>query len=74
MDEELIPVDKVLEDMYNPDGGIVAIMARTYYYDFYATPEEQKEMDREDKLNSAITFVFLFGYTVLLCIAAISMY
>ena len=66
MDDDKIPVDKVLEDMYDPNGGPVSWAARDYYYATYATEEEKREMDREDRrmdigaLMFYITFILLF--------------
>ena len=52
-EEELIPVEKVLDDMYD-DLGIVSWAARDYYYNHYASDEERKDMDSEDKINEVI--------------------
>lgn len=30
--EEKVPISRVLDDMYNPDGGMVSLAARDYYY------------------------------------------
>ena len=43
--EELVPIERVLDDMYNPDGGMVADAARSYYYEHYATEAERMMMD-----------------------------
>lgn len=49
MPEEKIPLEQVLDDMYNPNGGMPAQAARDYYYNNYATDEEKEEMDRSDR-------------------------
>lgn len=61
-DSEPIPVQKVLEDMYNPDGGLVALAARDYYYQNYANEEERKNMDREDKIQTAVAIIFMIVF------------
>lgn len=71
MDDEKIPVDKVLKDMYNPNGGPVSWAARDYYYREYATEEEKHAMDREDRqvaIGSAVFYVLsilLIVFTVI---------
>lgn len=49
MPEEKIPLEQVLDDMYNPNGGMPAQAARDYYYNNYATDEEKQKMDAEDR-------------------------
>lgn len=61
-DSEPVPVQKVLEDMYNPDGGLVALAARDYYYQNYANEEERKNMDREDKIQTAVAIIFMIVF------------
>ena len=61
-DSEPVPVQKVLEDMYNPDGGLVALAARDYYYQNYANEEERKNMDREDKVQTAVAIIFMIVF------------
>lgn len=61
-DSDPVPVHKVLEDMYNPDGGLVALAARDYYYRNYANEEERKSMDREDKIQTAIAIIFMIVF------------
>lgn len=58
MDEEKVPVTKVLDDMYNPNGGLVSQAAREYYYKNYATDEEREAMDREDRMEYIIAIIF----------------
>lgn len=57
---ELVPIYKVLDDMYDPNGGPVAWAARDYYYHHYATDEERKEMDREDRIATISGWAFRF--------------
>lgn len=63
--EDLVPLEKVLEDMNNPDGGIPASGARAYYYMYYASDKERVQMDFEDKITSmigkVIAMLFLSG-------------
>lgn len=61
-DSEPVPVQKVLEDMYNPDGGLVALAARDYYYQNYANEEERKSMGREDKVQTAVAIIFMIVF------------
>lgn len=57
--EELIPIERVLDDMYS-EKSIVALSARDYYYVHYATNNEKRSMDREDKVVTIIGW-FLFS-------------
>ena len=57
-EKEKIPVTKVLDDMYDPNGGLVSWAARDYYYENYATDYERKIMDREDKFETTIAIIF----------------
>lgn len=58
MENEKIPVTRVLDDMYDPNGGPVSWAARDYYYENYATDYERKVMDREDKIETFIAIIF----------------
>jgi len=64
-----VPIQQVLDDMYS-DKGPVTWAARDYYYTTYATPEEQKEMDHEDKIQLVIAWIFwiVFWVSIILCI------
>lgn len=66
-DSELVLLQQVLDDMYNPDGGLVSMAARDYYYQHYATTTERKKMDREDKnkMVFAVIFLALVGFAVI---------
>lgn len=54
--EELIPIEQVLDDMYSDSA--VSLSARDYYYMYYATEAEKIEMDREDKICFVVSFIF----------------
>lgn len=69
---ELIPIQQVLCDMSNPDGGIAACAARDYYYQHYATDKERKTMDRHDKLQIAFANIFIIAFWGLVGYAFIS--
>lgn len=69
---ELVPVQKVLDDMYNPDGGLASLAARDYYYQNYASEEERKRMDREDKVRTAVAITFMIAYCLGLGFAVVS--
>lgn len=59
--DDLIPLEQVLDDMYQ-DKGIVSMAARDYYRLHYATEEEKRAMDRQDKLTTigaALIWLFL---------------
>lgn len=57
-DEWKVPLDRVLDDMYDPNGGPVSWAAREYYYKNYATDEEREAMDREDRTEYIIAIIF----------------
>lgn len=69
-DSELVPLQQVFDDMYNPDGGLLSMAARDYYYHHYATADERKKMDREDKIKMvfAVIFLALVGFAVVAAI------
>lgn len=62
--EELVPIERVLDDMYNPDGGMVADAARSYYYEHYATEAERMMMDHEDKVSQTVACVIMGLYAI----------
>lgn len=68
-EDDLVPVDRVLDDMYN-DYSPVQTAARDYYYQHYATPEERKRMDRENKISSIVAGI-IWGAAVLGAVYAI---
>ncbi len=71
-DSELVPLQQVLDDMYDPNGGYASMAARDYYYQFYATADEKKKMDQDGKLQTAlfIAFTVLFWVLVGFCIVS----
>lgn len=71
--EEKIPVDKVLDDMYNPNGGMVSHAARDYYYQNYATDEEKAEMDREDEIANVTLKVIVGAFIAALAYVSIKL-
>lgn len=64
MTEEKVPLSRVLDDMYNPNGGMVSNAARDYYYVNYATEKEREEMDREDAMLAAIGWILVGVFSV----------
>lgn len=71
--EEKVPKDRVLDDMYNPNGGMPSIAARDYYYENYATDEEKAEMDAEDKKHEKILFAIVMVFCAIVLYVAISL-
>lgn len=71
-EQDKIPVEQVLDDMYNPYGGMVSSAARDYYYINYASDAEQKEMDREDVAVSAIGWITVGVLLVFLVVEAVA--
>jgi hypothetical protein len=64
-----IPLEQVLNDMYNPKGGLVSEAARTYYYIHYATPEEQNRMDKEEKIQTLFALIVVIGLILFVIMA-----
>lgn len=62
MDDGKVPLDQVLKDMYDPYSAVSGA-ARDYYYREYATEEERKEMDREDRINTIVAG-FILGFII----------
>lgn len=74
-EEKLVPLEKVIEDMGNPDGGMVSYAATDYYYTnyLYQLEEDQKEKELQEMHSKilkrlAITVVILLIITVALAI------
>lgn len=57
-DVNIIPVERVLDDMYSDISG-VSLAARDYYRMNYATEEEKIEMDEEDRIANKLTAIVL---------------
>jgi len=70
MKEEKVPAEQVLDDMYG-DKGPISWAARDYYYSNYATPEEQKRMDREDMRDTIISIIVLSSCVIGIIISII---
>lgn len=68
-EEKLIPVEQVLDDMHND--GYAQSIARDYYYQHYASPEEQAIMRKEDKARDRFCAIFWIGYILLISAAII---
>ena len=65
-EDDLVPIEQVIADMNRPDGGLISLAARDYYYLYYASEKEKRKMDCEDKLQTIIAIIFLiivFGAT-----------
>lgn len=71
-DEKLVPLDQVLDDMYN-DYSPVQTAARDYYYQHYASPEERVRMDRENKIASIVSGI-IWAAAVIGAVTAIIMH
>ena len=56
MGNDLVPVEKVLDDMYSDS--FISSSARKYYYLNYATYDEKTEMDFEDKIQGVLCWIF----------------
>ncbi len=71
-ESDLVPLNQVLCDMHNPDGGYAAMAARDYYYKYYATEKERKAMDRRDNLLATFGIIFTIAFWAAVIFAAIS--
>lgn len=69
-----VPLERVLDDMNNPKGGVVSYAARDYYYLTYATPEEKKKMDREDMWQTVFAIAFGVCFVILIVAAIVSQF
>jgi len=67
--EYKIPLENVLEDMYNKYSP-TQFQSRKYYYEYYATDEERVEMDLENLIstivNITITIAIIGGILFIL--------
>lgn len=70
-EQDKVPVERVLDDMYNPYSG-VSSAARDYYYINYASDVERKEMDREDAVVSTIGWIIVGALLVILVVEVIA--
>lgn len=64
-----VPLEQVLKDMYTNSG--VESAARAYYYEEYATDEERKQMDREDKITRIIGICFVVSFIITIIMSII---
>ena len=62
--EKLVPVEKVIDDMYS-DSGIISEAAIDYYYENYADEEERIQMDFEEKLVNIISYSIAIGFVAI---------
>lgn len=67
--DNLIPKIQVLDDMYG-DKGPISWAARDYWYTYYASAEEQKQMDKEDKIQNIVSICFL-SFIILIILSII---
>ena len=67
--DKLVPVERVIDDMYSDD--TYSHAARTYYYVHYATPEERVQMDREDRRAAITMRVVWLSYLGLLLLGLV---
>lgn len=49
-------------------------MARDYYYENYATEEEKKKMDIEDKIQTIVAWLFILSIPVVGLIGLVVQY
>ena len=66
--KDLIPVEEVLNDMYD-ELDILSWSARDYYYMIYATEEERKEMDAEDKMREIMAKIGVVAFAIFIIVA-----
>lgn len=62
-ERELIPLEQVLQDMYDNESHLQQ-QARSYYYIHYATKEEKRRMDLEDKFWDIIRTLLNVGVVI----------
>lgn len=66
-EEHLVPLQKVMEDMDNPDGGMVSIAAKDYYMLHYASDEEREanEKHKESLIKIFIPLLIVIALCIL---------
>lgn len=69
MDEEKVPVEKVIDDMYSDNA--VSNAARDYYYANYATEGEKAEIDREKRVENIVAIVI---WAIIIIAVAVSLW
>lgn len=68
-DDKLIPVTRVIDDMYG-DNSLISNSAKEYYIEHYATSEEKEEIKKEDRLYK-ILGIFTITQAILYMVLAI---
>lgn len=69
---DLVPLNQVLCDMNNPDGGYAAMSAKAYYFKHYATEKERKAMDRRDNIIGVFGIIFTIAFWAVVVYAVAS--
>lgn len=71
-DNNLIPIEKVIDDMYSDS--CIASSARDYYFIHYATEDEKEEIRKQEKMEFLFSACFLsipFICLIVVCLAII---
>lgn len=71
-DSNLIPVEKVIDDMYSDS--YIASSAKDYYFTHYATEQEKEELRKQDKMEFLFSACFLsipFICLIVVCLVII---
>ena len=69
--KKLVPIEQVLDDMYNPNGGLISLAARSYYYENYANKEEKYLMDIEDRNVQIVSSCFVVVFLGLIVVSVV---
>ena len=69
--KKLVPIEQVLDDMYNPNGGLISWAARSYYYENYADKEEKYLMDIEDRNDQIVSSCFVIVFIGLIVVSIV---
>lgn len=68
-----IPIEKVIEDMSNPDGGIVLSAARDYYETHYVDKNDTNNSDQNEKEGDYILFGIIMVYLIFMIYTTIKL-
>ena len=71
-DNNLIPIEKVIDDMYSDS--CIASSARDYYFIHYATEDEKEEIRKQEKMEFLFSACFLsmpFICLIVVCLVII---
>ena len=68
-EEKLVPVERVIDDMYS--GNAYSDAARDYYYINYADDEERERLDFEEKIANIISYSIIIGFIVIIILGGI---